>query len=121
MPKSIIPFELARLNEGDAFSLPSGIFTAPVNGIYHFQFSAVKPLPYMFLDVFLQVNGANIALAYTYQPSSGSSDAISLSASLRLAASDRVNLFNLNNGGLIDTTDDHCSHFSGWLVEEDLM
>ena len=65
MPKSIIPFELARLNEGDAFSLPSGIFTAPVNGIYHFQFSAVKPLPYMFLDVFLQVNGANIAPDYT--------------------------------------------------------
>jgi len=119
-PKSIIPFELARLNEGDAFSLPSGIFTAPVNGIYHFQFSAVKAPPYNYLDIFLQVNGENIALAYTIQSSSGTSTVISLSSSLRLAVSDRVNLFNFNNGGFHDNTD-HFTHFSGWLVEEDLM
>ena len=119
-PRSIIPFQLARLNEGDAFNLSSGIFTVPVNGIYHFQFSAVKAPPYNHLDIFLQVNGENIALAYTLQSSSGSSTVISLSASLRLAASDRVNLFNFNNGGFHDNND-HFTHFSGWLVEEDLI
>ena len=120
-PKSIIPFELARLNEGDAFNLSSGIFTAPVNGIYHFQFSAVKGLHDTYLDIFLQVNGANIALAYTHQPYSPGNIVVSMSASLRLAAGDKVNLFNLNNGGLHDSTDDHFTHFSGWLVEEYLM
>ena len=119
-PGSVIPFELARLNEGEAFSLSSGIFTAPVKGIYHFQFSAVKSLPYKYLDIFLQVNGTNIALAYTHQPYSGSSDPIFLSVSLRLAASDRVNLFNSGEGGFHDNAD-HFTHFSGWLVEEDLM
>ena len=103
-PKSIIPFESARLNEGDAFSLSSGIFTAPVNGIYHFQFSAVKGLHDTYLDIILQVNGANIALAYTHQPYSPGNIVVSLSASLRLAAGDKVNLFNLNNGGLHDST-----------------
>jgi len=97
--QSIIPFELARLNEGDAFDLSSGIFTAPGNGIYHFQFSAVKYLAYSYLDIFLQLNGANVALAYTSQSSTGSSEVISLSASLRLAAGDKVNLFNNGNAG----------------------
>jgi len=120
-PQSIIPFESARLNEGDAFSLLSGIFTAPVNGIYHFQFSAVKDLHEPYLDIILQVNGANIALAYTNQPFASAYVVVSLSASLRLAAGDKVNLFNLNSGGLHDSTDGHNTHFSGWLVEEDLM
>jgi len=44
------------------------------------------------------------------------SDVVSLSASLRLAAGDRVNLFLLE-GALSHLQ----SHFNGWLVEEDLM
>ena len=124
-PKSNIPFELARLNEGDAFNLSSGIFTVPVNGIYHFQFSAVKSLPYKYLDIFLQVNGTNIALAYTIQSSSGTSTVISLSSSLRLAVSDRVNLFNHkslpNENGMLFDDLNHRTHFSGWLIVEDLM
>jgi len=40
--QTVIPFELARLNEGNAFNLPLGIFIAPVPGVYHFDFSALK-------------------------------------------------------------------------------
>ena len=89
--ESVIPFQLARLNEGDAFNLMSGIFTAPVPGIYHFQFSGVKPGDAADLSIFLQLNGKNLGEAYTF--SSGSYDSVSLSASLRLAAKDKVNLF----------------------------
>ena len=89
--ESVIPFQLARLNEGDAFNLASGIFTAPVPGIYHFQFSGVKPGDAADLSIFIQLNGKNLGEAYTF--SSGSYDSVSLSASLRLAAKDKVNLF----------------------------
>jgi len=50
----------------------------------------------------------------------GSYDVVSLSASLQLAAGDRVDLYNLNTGVLVDDND-HYTHFSGWLVEEESM
>ena len=43
------PFELAVLDEGDAFDLESGVFSASaVSKIYHFQVSAVKYGPWTF-------------------------------------------------------------------------
>ena len=117
----VIPFELARLNEGNAFDLPLGIFTVPVPGIYHLDFSASKDASANHLCIYLQVNGVNIGRAYTNQYSKGTENAVSLSASLRLAAGDRVNLF-LNCGVLYDNgVVNHRTHFSGWLVEEYLM
>lgn len=116
----MIPFELARLNEGNAFNLASGIFTAPVNGIYHFEFSAIKSNTAKNLWIFLQVNGVTVGAANTDQPATGSWDVVSLSGSFRLEAGDRVNLLNTNNGVLFDSGN-HYTHFSGWLVEEELV
>jgi len=120
---AVIPFELARLNEGNGFDLTSGIFTVPVPGIYHFDFSAVKDQSANYIYMYLQVNGNRVGSAFTQQ-SATSYETVSLSASLRLAAGDRVNLFNYA-GVLFDGTkfdgSSHYTHFSGWLVEEDLM
>jgi len=41
-PSDAIPWEVEHLNEGGAMDLPSGVFTVPVNGIYHFDFSGLK-------------------------------------------------------------------------------
>jgi len=111
---------LARLNEGGAFDLRSGIFTVPVPGIYHFDFSAVKTRAPNGLYILLQVNGGNVGEAYSraYSHPPGTS-VVALSASLRLAAGDRVRLF-LGGGAIIDDSE-HVTHFSGWLVTEDLM
>ena len=46
-----------------ALDLTSVIFTAPVKGIYHVQFSAPKDTSSSYFDTFLQVNDANFGLA----------------------------------------------------------
>lgn len=119
--EAVIPFELAFLNEGGAMNLASGIFTAPVPGIYHFEFSGVKATYANYLVVDIQVNGARIGVAYTNQFSTGSLNGVSLSSSFRLAANDRVNLFNYNTGGVLFDGTAHQTHFTGWLVEESLI
>jgi len=127
---AVIPFELAPLNEGGAFDLPTGIFKAPVSGIYHFDFSALKeytdPVVKEGLWIYLQVNGVNVATAHNDEKQTVHS-VVALNASLRLKAGDTVNLFNVvagnppNTAGVIHDASDHRTHFSGWLVDEDLM
>ncbi len=36
---AVIPFNIEHLNEGGAMDLAAGVFTVPVDGIYHFEFS----------------------------------------------------------------------------------
>lgn len=39
---TIQPYLINRLNDGKAFNQASGIFTVPINGNYHFYFTALK-------------------------------------------------------------------------------
>jgi len=118
---STIPFELERLNEGDAFNLNSGIFTVPVPGIYNLQFSAVKDESASYLKILLQVNGITVGGSWTQPAARGSKNVVSLSISLRLKTGDRVSLMNSGSGAIFDDGFDdglHLTHFSGWLVEQ---
>ncbi len=110
---AVIPFKSARLNEANAFNLTSGIFTAPVPGIYHFQFTGLKRWN-ADVSVFIQLNGNNIG--ETYSSFSGTHESLSLSSSLRLVENDKVNLL-LKSGTLYDSISG-LTHFSGWLVKE---
>lgn len=117
---AVIPFELVRLNEGEAMNLVSGIFTAPVTGIYHFEFNSVKDGSSDYLDIFLQVNGENVGFAFTEDLNrTKAAFVISLTTSLRLKVDDSVNLYK-RNIGMLDS-DYHYTHFTGWLVDQDLI
>lgn len=112
-----ISFEFERLNEGGSMNSITGVFTALVPGIYHFEFSGLKEQIVPFLSVYLQVNGANVGKAYI-SSSVGNRDSLSIQASLRLKVNDKVNLFN-EEGRFYDSPN-HLTHFAGWLVDEDL-
>ena len=117
---AVIPWELARLNEGGAMNLANGIFTAPVDGIYHFEFSGLKAETANYLWVTLQLNGADIGSAGTSNVNNtGTYEGFSLTASLRLRAGDRVNMYNWADSVLFENLSKK-THFTGWLVEQDL-
>jgi len=99
----------------------TGVFTAPVNGIYHFESFGLKdpidPLP---IYIGLQLNGVEISASWADEETSGIYRGLSgISASLRLKTGDQVRLFK-GSGTLTDYSTLHYTHFSGWLAEEDL-
>lgn len=60
----IVIFDKVSLNEGNAYNVTSGIFTAPVDGIYSFSWTILtKGGKYFITDIIL--NGRPIAFNYT--------------------------------------------------------
>ena len=117
---TVIPFEVEQLNVGGAMDLKTGVFTVPVSGIYHFGFSCLMHAKSWYMDIFLQLNGKNIGVgtSNSEQLSGRLFLTISMHASLRLKKGDKINLYKHN--GAIRDTEAHYTHFSGWLVEEDM-
>ena len=72
-------------------NLTLGNFTAPVPGIYHFEFSAQKDGSHPYIMIRFQVNGE-----------------------ITLNTNDKVNLVNWNSALYDD--ENHHTHFTGWLV-----
>lgn len=112
----MIPWDVAKLNDGGGMSLETGVFTAPRNGTYHFSFTGSKDLLNSALSIYLRKNGINQGVAYGADQSNWLT--ASLHATLNLVEGDQVSLF-LAGGTLFDSNDHH-AHFTGWLMEEDL-
>ena len=114
-----IPFELARLNVGEAMNISSGIFTVPRDGIYFFSFNGLKSASAIPIYLNLMVNGFIAGSSFT-----GATEdyfTVSLSSTLHLTNGDQVYL-KLNNVGILDESASAgpYTHFSGMLLQEDL-
>ena len=100
----------------------AGVFIAPVNGIYHFEFSGMKDAADNSASyrVILQVNGALISTSYATNALPNYLGLSAINTYLRLKSGDQVRLYK-NGGTLFDDIGYGYTQFTGWLVEEDLV
>jgi hypothetical protein len=128
-PGTPIPFELARVNEGNAMNLTSGIFTAPRPGIYFFSFTGLAYFPVSSSSVYLRVelllNGGLIGLGYVEESNTVAFhlSPLTLQSQLNLKSGDQVSLrFGGRSTGTYLYDDQyHYNHFTGFMLEEDIV
>jgi len=117
---AVVPFDRVLLNEGDGLDGSTGIFRAPKPGIYHFLFHGYKDHDQAeALNIDLRVNGVNVANAYgQYFENVGIP--VGVHSVVKLKTGDEVTLIKYGEGWLSDD-DTPDTHYSGWLVEEELI
>lgn len=117
---TIIPWELARLNVGNAMNTTAGVFTAPHEGVYHFSYSGIKDNIVTGINtrVQLRLNGGAIGIAIA--ATTDGYHTASLQATLQLKKGDRIELWLLE-GKIYDNSGTHYVHFTGWMDEEVLI
>uniref|UniRef100_A0A4W6EF12 C1q domain-containing protein n=1 Tax=Lates calcarifer TaxID=8187 RepID=A0A4W6EF12_LATCA len=100
-------------NTGNAYSQSTGVFTAPVNGLYYFSFSTYGYNTHV-MGAILMKNGVRQISTYDYTSVDGS-DSSSNAAVLQLAAGDKVHMELWDNGRVFDNLNGHTT-FSGFLL-----
>ena len=125
-----ITFDTARLNNGGAMNLTSGIFTAPRTGTYFFSFIAIAVFPtsssvIQGATVALHLNGNPIGYgeAEDVNTTYGQNDQLALHSTLYLQAGDKawIQIDGLQGSGVHLYNDlRRFTHFNGWLLEEDI-
>ena len=113
--KTVIPYEVPQLNIGNAMNLETGVFTAPVDGRFHFSFTALSSSSSGPNYVYLRLNGAVNAISYAAPPNYH----LPMMDTLQLKKGDTVDVF-LFDGSILDSGN-HYTQFSGFLLEEDLV
>ncbi|KAM4536938.1 complement C1q tumor necrosis factor-related protein 3-like isoform 2-T2 [Odontesthes bonariensis] len=106
-------FKRVFSNIGNAYNLNTGIFTAPVNGLYYFTFSTYGYNTHTMGAILIKNTVRQISVYDS--PSADGSDSSSNAAVLQLAASDKVHVELWDNGRVFDDLNGHTT-FSGFLL-----
>ena len=99
------------INEGNAFNLNSGVFSAPRNGTYFFVFSTSADSFYGSLSLALELNDEDIA---SCKKNSHGFFHCSIPYTLKLKSGDRIQVSV--KGGSLDN-----AIFVGFLIAEDIF
>ena len=119
-----MPFEKEYLNLGGGMNLASGVFTAPKDGIYAFSFKGSGTgygSGYAGNgSVILQQNGANVAGGYSKINGAilNTWATVSVHGTLKLNKGDTITINHVD--GVIYSSSNSHTQFTGSLLEEDL-
>jgi len=125
-------FDVEKLNLGGGMNIGSGVFTAPKAGIYAFSFkgsglgSMNSGISVGFSQVFLQRNGAKVAIGDTHVDSTSSGVlgggtvlTVSIHTTLKLNKGDQITIVFITGG--VYGSPDYSTQFTGSLLEEELV
>ena len=113
----VVPWEVEKLNIGNAMYLTTGIFTTPVNGRYHFGFNAMASSKYN--AAFLRLNSGHIAQSFCDSSTASLGYNLPVYATLNLKKGDTVDMFL--KADLLSESEAPRAMFFGFLIEEDLF
>ena len=124
-----IPFDLEMVNDGNAVNLTTGIFTAPVTGIYFFSFTGLVEFPAssstVQLGVSLKMNGNYIGSGWVEESNNVAAQRspLTVQSTLNLEKDDQIwmEIIQMSSGSsLFDNFNAH-THFTGFMLQEDIV
>ncbi|EFX82585.1 hypothetical protein DAPPUDRAFT_240816 [Daphnia pulex] len=125
-----LPFDLVRVNEGNAMNLTSGIFTAPRPGIYFFSFAGLARLSSSSSSVsfssYLYLNGNRIGMSHVEVRNTTVNQwsPLTLQSTLDLKKDDQLWVqisYSDNSSSYLYDNIFHQTHFTGFMLEEEIV
>ncbi len=124
-----LPFDLARVNEGNAMNLTSGIFTVPRPGIYFFSFTGHGFMTSSSSDVQfnsqIYLNGNSIGTSVVQENNApiNQYSPLTLQSTLNLKTGDRIwmKIGFSDSAAYLWDSHNHYTHFSGFMLEEEIV